>query len=377
MDILNKCIVIGYEHHNSLGQVRSLGEYGIKPIVIMINSKVRITSASKYVSEKYYVDNLNEAYDLLIKKWGNEKLKPFIFTSDDIATSYFDKKYDDIKDLFYFNNCGKQGAITSFMDKIQMYQIAESVGFLVPKAFSLNDVDFKKLNYPVITKTETSLHDNWKDNSFVCHNEEELLKALNKISTNNEHIVIQKYIDKENEICLEGYAYNDGKNVVIPVSLSMKYLIEGAYGHYLSAVNFNDSDLFNKTSKLISIFKYNGVFEIEFLQDKSEELYFLEINFRNSAWGYVTTKVGMSTAVGWIKSQLEGNNHKPIVLPIKKDFTAMSEFSDFKVRVMHKKIKFNEWKKQFKTCDCTFYYDKKDKKPFRHALINKFFKTIF
>lgn len=374
MTLKNKCIIFGNEHHNSLGQVRSLGEHGIRPIVVMLKSKVKITSASKYVSEKYFVSSIDEGYKFILKKWGNLSDKPFIFTSDDLITSYLDMKYDEIKDKFYFNNCGKQGAITMYMDKMKMYKIAESIGFLVPSYTRYEDLDLKDLDYPIITKTKTSLHENWKDDSFVCFNKNDLTNALSKIKCKD--IMIQKYIDKENELCLEGFSYCDGKKNFISVGLSMKYFVKGAYAHYLDIFNFNDEQLLAKVNNLMETFKYNGVFEIEFLKDRDGSLYFLEVNFRNSAWGYVTNKVNMSTAIGWIHSQLDVD-YKPVEYNIKKGFTAMSEFADFKIRVMHKMIKYKEWKKQYKTCNCLYYYDKNDKKPFINAFIYKLFKTIF
>ena len=37
-------IVIGYEHYNPLGVIRSLGENGISPVVIMLKNDVRVAS---------------------------------------------------------------------------------------------------------------------------------------------------------------------------------------------------------------------------------------------------------------------------------------------------------------------------------------------
>ena len=61
-------IVFGAEHYNPLGIVRSLGEEGIKPIVVTINSKLKVTSASKYCGEVYHVDSLEEGYNLITQK---------------------------------------------------------------------------------------------------------------------------------------------------------------------------------------------------------------------------------------------------------------------------------------------------------------------
>ena len=53
----HKFIVMGYEHYNPLGVIRSLGENGIRPIVMMLKSDVKLAAKSRYISKLYYVDN--------------------------------------------------------------------------------------------------------------------------------------------------------------------------------------------------------------------------------------------------------------------------------------------------------------------------------
>lgn len=88
-----------------MGVIRSLGENGIKSIGIFINSKEKLASKSKYLQKVYYVKNREEGYEILLKEYGNEREKPYIFTSDDITTSFLDHKYDLIKDKFIFYVC--------------------------------------------------------------------------------------------------------------------------------------------------------------------------------------------------------------------------------------------------------------------------------
>lgn len=48
------CIVFAEEHYNPLGVVRSLGENGIRPVGIFIESKDKLASKSKYLSLHFY-----------------------------------------------------------------------------------------------------------------------------------------------------------------------------------------------------------------------------------------------------------------------------------------------------------------------------------
>ena len=110
-------IVMGYEHYNPLGVIRSLGENDILPIVIVLKGKTHVASSSKYIRKVHRVKDNDEAYKVLIQYYGQEQKKPFIIPCDDNITEYLDRRYDEIKDKFYFSNAGEQGRITYFQNK--------------------------------------------------------------------------------------------------------------------------------------------------------------------------------------------------------------------------------------------------------------------
>ena len=92
-------IVIALEHYNPLSQLRALGENGINPVFIAIKHKVRVASPSKYPSKVFLVENEEEAFDILMREYGNvaEKtgIKPILSFSDDKTVTFYDKKYDE------------------------------------------------------------------------------------------------------------------------------------------------------------------------------------------------------------------------------------------------------------------------------------------
>ncbi len=53
-----KFIVFCVEHYNPLGIIRSLGEKGIYPIVIILNDNVKIASKSRYIFKLHSVDTI-------------------------------------------------------------------------------------------------------------------------------------------------------------------------------------------------------------------------------------------------------------------------------------------------------------------------------
>ena len=67
----HKHIVFGVEHYNPLGVVRSLGEAGINPIVIVLKSTLRITSKSKYISQLHMDETIEEGYKILLEHYSH------------------------------------------------------------------------------------------------------------------------------------------------------------------------------------------------------------------------------------------------------------------------------------------------------------------
>ena len=62
-----------------------------------------------------------------------------------------------------------------------------------------------KVPYPLITKAIDSTVDNWKSQVYVCHNENELVEAYSKLK--GERILLQQYIEKENETGLYAHRW--------------------------------------------------------------------------------------------------------------------------------------------------------------------------
>lgn len=366
-------IVLGGEHYNPLGIVRSLGEEGIRPIVVTLNSKLKVTSSSKYCGEIYHVNSTEEGYELIIEKFGNgHKKRPFVLASDDPTTSFFDQKYEEAREKFIFYNAGKQGRITEIMEKQRLCDLAEKHGLSIPRTFKVKTGEVPEgLEYPVLTKADDSFAGNWKAATHICKNEEELRKAFKEIK--QDRVLIQKYIKKKNELCLDGYSWNGGKNVFIAIASNYKYVLPDRYSYYMDVFNFHNEKLQKALEGMFAEIGFEGIFSIEFLVDQNDDLYFLEINFRNSTWSYAATKAGMNLVTGWCSAMLEGDTHKPVYTDVPTGFTAMVEISDFKTRVAGRRCGIGQWIKDVKNCNCTFYYDKNDKKPLRTAIFSKLF----
>ena len=116
----HKFIIFGYDHYNALGVVRSLGEKGIAPIVILHKTIVKDASLvpnSRYASVVHIVENVDDGYRLLLEKYGNEEFKPFLYSCDDYVEMCLDSHYEELKNRFYFFDGGQAGIVSRYMDK--------------------------------------------------------------------------------------------------------------------------------------------------------------------------------------------------------------------------------------------------------------------
>lgn len=363
----HKHILLVEDHTNPLGIVRSLGEEGIHPIVLLCSKNPQLVNKSKYVGELHIFNTINEGYNYLISHYGKEKLKPFIYNGSDDITLLLDSHYEDLKDKFYFTN--GQGGIEKYLQKYDITQAAVECGLQIPKEELLEVGQMPKtLKYPVFTKAATSAKGGgWKDQTHICNNEDELRKAYTQIHADN--ILVQEFIKKKNELCIDGISINGGEEVFMPYACSYYRFRPDSYGNYMYFFPFTDEKLIENIKRLIKQVHFTGIFCIEFLIDNNDELYFLEVNFRNSGWSYAFTKGGFNLPFRWAVSMLDNTLFMDSFKPLEK-FDAMQEIGDYYEFVKSKKIPLIKWLKEVKA-SYLFLYNSKDPAPFWNFLLQK------
>lgn len=368
------CIVMAIEHYNPLGQIRSLGEAGVRPVFIAIKGRAKIASASKYISKCHFVDSVEEGYEVLMKEYGNvyaeTGIKPFVFSSDDKDISHLDSHYDELKDKFICFNAGKQGRINEFMDKFNILELAKKHGLKVLKAETCErGVLPKEVEYPVITKSISPVIGGWKSDVHICQTPEELLEAYKEIDAPS--VLVQHYIVKENEYCIEGFAANKGKDVLLAIASTYDYLLPDYYSPKMTVRNMNNEAIRKSLEGMFAEIGFEGVFEVEFLHDVDDTYYFGEINFRNSTWSYAATKAGMPLPVLWAETMENGfmrADARQEIVP--EGFTAIVEPIDYAKRVKTGQIDKAQWMIDFKEAGCCYYYSKDDIEPWRICVEN-------
>ena len=229
-------LVFGGDNYNTLGMIRTLGEAGIPVYAVIYSGDYVIASKSKYIKKLRKVSSIEEGYDF-VRKYGekngkNEKI--ILLVEGDATTEFLDEHYDQLKEYYIYNQA--QGNLVPYMNKHEQVKIAAKHGLNTMKTWT---VDVGKIPediiYPVTTKAVTSKSFHWKSEVFVCKDEAELLDAYSKISS--PQIILQQFLEKTNELCLDGFSINRGNDQFIAIASNYRYLIPGKYSFACDVFN--------------------------------------------------------------------------------------------------------------------------------------------
>lgn len=365
----NVIIVFDISKSNALGQIRSFGEIGYSPILILVKDKnYNYAADSRYLKEKYEVNDVAEGIKLLqddiLLRYKQDRV--FVSTGNDGVIAALNNTFDIISSSLNFFNAGGKGVLPSYMGKERLCEIAEQCGLRSPKTEVVNVGEMpRSINYPVFTKSLDSFDfHGWKETEKICHNEDELKTVYNNLK--GDKILLQEFIEKENEYIIQGVSINGGEEVFIPIEGGYYRLPDNAYGSYLYFNEFkNNNRLYDSIKEMMKVINYTGVFEAEFIVEKnSKELFFLEINFRHTLWNHTFTSMGANLNKIWMDSVINGRLTTGDVVIKKQPFVLMNESEDFKRTVLPQKSKILTWLKDVIHADGFVLWDKKDKKPF-------------
>lgn len=371
-------VVLGSDHHNALGVIRSLGIRGIKSYFILSTYEAKLSDSfvakSRYLLGSYKtegIDDLKTSLSIIKEQRGVEKA--IIYTTCDSAAllvESYQEKYNDLSIITFTANY-KTKKIADLLDKELVLEIARGEGFIIPKTFYLELDSFLKnpkcLNnldvpYPCIIKPSNSTL-GVKSDIIVCYNENQLLLSLRKITKSNKVVVIQEYIEKDFELSIIGVSTLNSGKVIVPGIIKKIREYPKNRGSSSFSVYKANLDIFvdmKVVKSFIEKLNYKGLFSIEFVSYNGA-LYFLEINLRNDGNGYIPTRCGINLPYIWYRDVL-GKSFKESNVFF-KDHYFMIESSDFNYLRKYKMSIFKWLKDVFRT-DTFMVFSVRDIKPF-------------
>ena len=347
-----KAVVIGGTHHNTLSMIRSLGMKGVKVDVILEDkhAKDSYVSSSIYIKDCHNVENGEDAMDILRTKYPTDQT--VVVCSDDVASRL-------------------DSNTARFMDKQVQVELAWKVGFDVPqsKVYVIGKGIPDVPCYPCIVKPLESIHGGKRFS--VCCDRCELEKVFNEYEA-NDVVQIQEYIQKDEEIVVDGVSVNG--DIIIP-----GYVLK--HRDYLGGTSFSTTypigklseEICTKIRAMIAEIGYEGLFGVELIRSK-EKYYFVEVNLRNDATTYSLAVAGVNLPYIWVLGQ-QGMDYTIETKGRIKEINSIVEFRDLPF-ALKGKISLWQWWRDYQSCECKYFYDKNDLKPYRIAR-NQFFGSLF
>lgn len=135
----------------------------------------------------------------------------------------------------------------------------------------------------------------------------------------------------------------------------------GTYMYY--EPNDMEPEMLEGIKQMLRTIQFSGCFEIEFLQDKQGNLFFLEINLRYSASNQGMDCGGVNLPMEWALAAITGHLNETSI-PLRTDrYYVMNEKLDIPGMLLTRKISFPAWLRDFRRAECCYLWDKHDMKP--------------
>ena len=366
-------VVVGRDHQNTLGVIRSLGEGGLRvKAVILSDGGSCSTAHSKYIDEAMIVRE-KELIDTLGRL--GEQLEgriPLIPCGDDSAIPVA-QNHSHLEKWYYLPGAGAN--TLRLMKKTAMLEAARAAGLLVPEWVTLYAEEYPqleqrcaRLRFPCILKPVDLV----KGGSFefrILRTMEELLDCMEYITGNCASIIVQEFVEKTAEFGVNACRlYRSGKTVFGGV-IEKKRFSQSSLGSTTAGTILPDTHgLCDAAKRFVEHIDYRGIFDMEFITD-GENFYFVEMNFRNGGYGYAYTKAGRNFPAIWASEAwgetLEPYLHKPV-----QSIFFINESADLQ-NVRAGKLSMAAWLADVLRAKAHMYINYRDMKPLMKKIMGK------
>lgn len=343
----NKVILVGGNHHNILGLVRSFGINGIRPygVVIGKDAKNGFVRKSKYWAKTWAIESDEGLVDFLLEHFSEDKDRPVVICCSDTCAKIIDLEYDRLKKRFLLPSiAGEQGKIAELMDKQKQMQFAQQYGILMAKSCIVDLCHIslpEDIVYPCIVKPVVSA-EGQKADIRKCDTKEQTLEYLHQLRTKGYHrFLVQEYIDYDYEV---GFIGSCSKRPAYMINRKIR--VWPQIGGSNSFVHRNDNQQIElyckKILKILQEINFSGLFDVELLY-RGGKLYLNEINWRNSGNSFFSLGSHVHYAVIWyyiVTGQKIPQGMRFVC--DSEDFYAMDESCDLR-QVLAKNISLKQW----------------------------------
>lgn len=381
-----RVMVAGRNWCSNLCMAKSLAAAGYEVEVLHVwQKKPGKRNLQRYVKPEKYSDMIN-AYYLCnsmrnsvriverLKSLARPDHKMLLVPVDDLVAFAVDEYYDDLKDFYILPNInGQGGEICRLMSKEVQKDLAIKAGLPVaqgtPLKYESGDLVIPDtVNYPCFIKPNVS-RNSFKTTMMRCDSKEELMEELESRKAKGFDILIEDYLEINRELSYLGLSTSDG--VICPGYFEA--VVEGSESHRGVALmgrilDAEDAEpLRSEVVKFIESLNFNGLFDVDLIEDKNGKIYFVELNLRYGGSGFAFTKAGLNLPKMYADYMIKGIIPDP---DTRLENTGLT-FTNEKVLIdeyIEDIVDKNDIKETMKAADIHFLKDEDDMRPYRHVM---------
>lgn len=369
---MTKVIIVGGDHHNTLGVVRSLGIRGINPDVYVISDTTHIYNLhSKYLGTVKSFKTGEDLVEYMISEQDTYSTEPIVLVTSDLAIYHLDKNYSKLSKKYKMFNA--HGKLHTIMSKENMCELAKEVGLNIPEhiVHTIGDKLPNTIKFPCITKAISSV-DGGKSDTTICQTRKELEDFLKRPDLCHT-IQIETFIEKQIEFQFIGLSLNGGEEIVIPghSHIDRPNGIQNTYYFPYIENDLSFNNTLSMAKKFVKEVGYSGLFSIEFLRGLDGIDYFLEMNFRNDGNAICVTDAGYNLPYIWYLYNIGSDYKKEIEQSVFRPVNYCPEIFYAK-QCAYGEVSAYKWLKDMLKADSFTNYYKGDSSRFYWLCFSKF-----
>lgn len=363
-DIPVRVIVFGADNYNTLGVLRSLGKCGFDLMLLVNGKKGCAASASKYCHRCVEGGSNDGGVDYLIANYeetDDPRLRPVVIPGGDGASLALARRYDELKNRFHLMITADPQTIIRVTDKNEMIKIATRAGLNVPssQAYRVGCTDIT-VPFPAILKP-CQTHGRTEFQARKLKNPGQLLK-LNKLLNKDNTYILQKYVQKTNDVSVYGCRLPDGRTILAGAYVMDRYSDDGGGSHGIVSPELPECIDPEPIKRFLDIIDYHGLFSAEFgLEDGVA--YFYEFNLRNDGFTHLTYQGGANLPLQWVNAVLGLG----LDVSEKMDGPRFCTHEIYDItNVLKGHISYKKYKEQKKQAGVFYFYDPEDLRPYKN-----------
>lgn len=380
-----RILVSGRNYLSNLTMAKALGRAGYEVEVLKIFQtkpkkksllkKLKPDAYSKYVKGYYECISFRKERRIVRKliELADAERKMLLIPADDLIANIADKYLEELSEYYLLPNVNNTpGEIGRLMEKGVQKELAKAAGLpvvnsCVIRAYRGRFEIPETVTYPCFIKPNISKNSS-KSRMRKCESREELEAALTEFSARKQiEMIVEDYVEIVRESSILGVSTKAGAN-------GPGYFVaeEGGKEEHRGVAlvgrvcpRGDRSELIQKMVDFVGSLGYEGLYDIDLIEDTEGTLYFVEVNMRFGASGYAFLECGVNIPAMFADYMFK---NKPIDLDCQVEIVDKTFVSEKVLIEEYAKgrLEKEDMDRILKEVDIHFIEDEDDMRPYKH-----------